>query len=89
MVCQHLGRRLLCPTFAAMPGAPTARREAKRLSHSSIRSGFRVCAFLARIAGRLGRGASTVEIYSVEKVAECKLDVKSARWSEGQWMRFY
>jgi len=37
-----------------------------------------VCAaFLAHIVGRWVRRASTVEIYTAEKVAECKLGAKS------------
>lgn len=44
-----------------------------------------VCAaFLACIAGRWGRRASTVEIYSGEKVAECKLGAKFRRWPRTQ-----
>ena len=43
-----------------------------------------VLPFLAHIAGRWGRRASTVEIYSAEKVAECKLGAKFGRWPRTQ-----
>jgi hypothetical protein len=92
-VARLVARRPGCVSILAVafcaprsPRCPMHRRPAARLSglfvHLSVQ-GVVCAAFLAHIAGRWGRRASTVEIYSVEKVAECKLGAKSARPRQG------